>query len=289
MLEGAARVAGETVVYDPQSPNSPEWFRTRGSAKRLAYILNEREARILTGQPTAESAAAMIASKEAAEIVIVKRGPFGSLVWTSEGINKVPCYRTPVVHKIGSGDVFSAVFFFEWSINGRTPIDAASAAARATATYCATGGEPQIIRPGRYDPERVPWPTIPDTCLSIRSIYLAGPFFTTSQRWLITEAYRTLRNLGMTVFSPFHDVGIGSPEEVVTKDLKGINDASLVYAVIDGVDPGTLFEIGYARAKGINVIALAEGQAGESLTMLVGSGCRVYHDLAASLYECCWV
>jgi hypothetical protein len=288
MLEGMTSVSGDRVVYDPQSPDRPLWFRTRNSAKQLAYILNEREAKALTGETAPELAGALIASREAAEVVIIKRGPLGSLVWTPQGMQEIPCYRTPIVYKIGSGDVFSAVFFLEWAVNNRTPIEAAHGAARATAIYCATGGEPQVIRPGCYDLEKIPWATASRTAPAIKSIYLAGPFFTTSQRWLIGEAYRTLVSFGMKVFSPLHDVGIGLPETVVAQDLRGIDDSSLVYAIVDGADSGTLFEIGYARAKGIKVIVLAESQDGESLTMLSGSGCRIYSDFSASLYGCCW-
>jgi hypothetical protein len=288
MLEGAAAQFGaDTVVYDPQDPGHPAWFRARGDAKRLAYILNEGEAKLLSGEATANLAAAAIAARENAEVVIVKRGPFGSLIWTREQSWEVPCYRTPVIYKIGSGDIFSAVFFFEWAVKDQSPQDAAHAAARATAIYCSTGGEPQVLRPGGYAPEKIPWPAS-EPPLVTRRIYLAGPFFTTPQRWLVAEAYRVLRSLGQSVFSPFHNIGLGPPEKVVTKDLKGIDESSLVYAIIDGVDPGTLFEVGYARAKGIEVIALAESQDGESLTMIEGSGCHIYHDFAASLYECCW-
>jgi nucleoside 2-deoxyribosyltransferase len=145
----------------------------------------------------------------------------------------------------------------------------------------------KAVRRGRYDPQSVPWSASNEPSLS-RSIYLAGPFFTTSQRWLIAEAYRILTDFGLAVFSPFHDIGLGSPAKVVHQDLNGLDASSLVYAIVDGIDPGTLFEIGYARAKGIDVVALAESHSGESLTMLFGSQCRVYRDFAASLYECCW-
>src|SRR6185295_10472566 len=290
MLEGVPHISADTVVYDPQDPGRPSWFRTTGTAKRLAYILNAEEAKLLSGETTANSAAALIAAKENAEVVIIKRGPRGSLLWTRERVEEIPCYRTPAVYKIGSGDIFSAVFFFEWAINGQPPLEAAHAAARATATYCATGGEPQVISPGCYATERILWAAAPKAPLTSKQVYLAGPFFTTPQRWLITEAYRILTAFGLSVFSPFHNIGLGPPEKVVNKDLAGIDNSSLVYAIIDGADYGTLFEIGYAKAKGIEVIALAESQSqeGESLTMLAGSGCHLYHDFAALLYECCW-
>jgi hypothetical protein len=145
MIEGGPSVEAETVVYDPQNPSQPSEFRKIGTAKRLAYVLNESEAKHMTGETTALAAAADIASREDAEVVIVKRGPFGCLVWTPSNVEVIPCYRTPVVYKIGSGDVFSAVFFFEWVLNGQPPADAAHAAARATAIYCAKGGQARAL------------------------------------------------------------------------------------------------------------------------------------------------
>lgn len=288
MLEGVTSIDAETVVYDPQDPDQPSWFRESSTAKRLAYVLNEGEAKQLSGEPTAISAAAFIADKERAEVVVVKRGPFGALVWTRGQIDEVPCYQTPAVYKIGSGDVFSAVFFYEWGVKCQTPVEAVRAAVRATAIYCAKGGEPQVIRPGSYIPEKVTWPVSPKNSSTGRSIYLAGPFFTTPQRWMVSEAYRVLNNFGLRVFSPFHHIGLGPAEKVVTKDLAGIDSSSLVYAILDGLDSGTIFEIGYARAKGISVIVLAENLTGESLTMPTGSGCKIFSDFAASLYACCW-
>ena len=44
-------------------------------------------------------------------------------------------------------------------------------------------------------------------------VYLAGPFFSMGQRWLVDEARRCLGELGMDVFSPFHDIGPGAAHD----------------------------------------------------------------------------
>jgi nucleoside 2-deoxyribosyltransferase len=121
-------------------------------------------------------------------------------------------------------------------------------------------------------------------------IYLAGPFFDLGQRWMVEEIYRTLVDLGAGVFSPLHEVGTGlSADAIAEADLRGLRGCSKVLALLDGGDPGTLFEVGYARALGIPVVALAERMEGENLTMIAGSGCEVTHDLATAIYHVMWV
>jgi nucleoside 2-deoxyribosyltransferase len=59
-------------------------------------------------------------------------------------------------------------------------------------------------------------------------------------------------------------------------------------AIVDGEDAGTLFEIGYARDRGIPVVVLSENPRPEAMTMLEGSGCRITHDLASAVYHAVW-
>ena len=56
-MEGDAKVAGEKVIFDPQSPNRPVSFKeNRSEADHLAIVLNSTEARRLGGE-NAESEA----------------------------------------------------------------------------------------------------------------------------------------------------------------------------------------------------------------------------------------
>jgi nucleoside 2-deoxyribosyltransferase len=91
-------------------------------------------------------------------------------------------------------------------------------------------------------------------------VYLAGPFFDLAQVWLIEQARANLREMGLEVFSPYHDIGLGSANDVVAKDLEGIDASHLVFAIADGLDPGTLYEIGYARTKGSLWSSTASGK-----------------------------
>ena len=85
MLEGDAVVHAEWAVYDPQNVDSAQPYGANGStAKHLALVLNAWEAAQMAGMPglhPAESAAAL-AQRQGAEVVVVKMGPEGALVWS---------------------------------------------------------------------------------------------------------------------------------------------------------------------------------------------------------------
>ena len=202
---------------------------------------------------SAENMAEALIEYERAAVVVIKRGPLGALVHDGRAVTTVPAYRSRSVWKIGSGDNFAAHFAFQWLHQGRSPTESADFASRATAYYCQTRGfaTPEILQ--TFSPS----PVTPSNAFlegHRPKVYLAGPFFSLAQLWLIEQVRNDLMSAGLEVFSPYHDVGHGSAEDVVQLDLVGIKDADLVFAVGDGMDPGTVYEIGFARAKGNPVV-----------------------------------
>ena len=94
----------------------------------------------------------------------------------------------------------------------------------------------------------------------------------------------------LEVFSPYHDVGTGTNSTTIAEaDLRGLDDCDLVFAILDGHDPGTIFEIGYARAKGKPVVILLGSSESTHLTMFKGTGCRVFNDLTSAVYAATWI
>ena len=118
-------------------------------------------------------------------------------------------------------------------------------------------------------------------------MYLAGPFFSLSQLWLIEEARGQLLEMGLNVFSPVHDVGHGSAEDVA-QDLDAIHECDLMLAIGDGLDAGTIYEIGYARALKKPVIMYVENESEEDQKMMVGSGCIITDDFVTAIYQAAW-
>lgn len=106
---------------------------------------------------------------------------------------------------------------------------------------------------------------------------------------MIEEARRSLLTLGAKVFSPLHDVGTDeSPAIIARKDLAGLTRSDVVLALISDLDPGTIFEIGFARSKKIPVVAYGEGIQSHHLTMLIGSECICSEDFCSGLYNTIW-
>jgi nucleoside 2-deoxyribosyltransferase len=117
---------------------------------------------------------------------------------------------------------------------------------------------------------------------------LAGPFFTLAQLWLIEQVRDALMKFGLQVFSPYHDVGHGSADDVVGLDLDAIRGCDLLFAIGDGLDSGTLYEIGYARALDKPVVLYCENESQDSQKMMLGSGCTLVSDYVSAIYKTIW-
>lgn len=294
MLEGRPPTHAKRAVYDPQNGSNATPYHADGStAGELAMVVSLSEGRAITGCSEPEAVALALLSERTTSVAIVKCGPQGALVRTESGAQWVRPFPTERVYKIGSGDVFSAAFAQAWLCWGHAPGEAAWFASRVTAAYVDSGldtftadqiGDMQAqARHAQRKAGAGFSRTIPK-----QPVYLAGPFFTAAQQWAIDEARAALEDMGFKVFSPVHDVGVGPPDEVAPKDLEGLNASQVVLALIDGIDAGTLFEIGYAVAKGIPVVAVGESVAPGDLTMLLGTGCHVTDDLTTGIYAACW-
>jgi nucleoside 2-deoxyribosyltransferase len=286
MIEGNAIISGDKVIYDPQSPSNPIPFSATGSkAKHLAIVINIVEARKIVGLKDTDlkKIEEFFFNQEGAEVLIIKMGAKGALIKTKDGKEEIiPVYETKSIWPIGSGDVFAASFAHNW-IKLDDPIQAAKNASWDTAVYCSTRNF--NFKPFESDPEIKPFKILN---YPKEQVYLAGPFFTFSERWLIDQIYHCLKAMNLNVFSPWHHVGLGDASVVVPLDIKGLNESKLVFAVLDGLDSGTLFEIGFAIAKDCTVIGYVENETSDSIKMLEGTNCVIEKDLTTAIYKCLW-
>lgn len=291
MLEATAIIDAEFAVFDPQNVASPEPFCQNGSkAKNLSLVLNRYEAATLSQKPSfsTEEQANFLYKNKHADVIIIKQGPAGALICDHGRISTIPAYETTNVSKIGSGDVFVAHFAKAWMNDGLTAHEAADRASRATAYYCEKN-----LFPTQEALQKFSRPAVGLSKKFINGyrpkVYLAGPFFTLTQVWLIEQARNNLNDMGLKVFSPYHDVGHGSASDVVKKDLEGIKQSDIVFAIGDGLDSGTVYEVGYARALGIPVIFYSENLSKEDVKMMEGSGCILCSDYVTSIYKTLWL
>lgn len=283
MLEGLPKIEAECLVYDPQSESDailPDAFAS--GVERLAIVLNQRELSHLIGQTDPVQAGRTLLTKTNAAVVIAKLGPYGCAVIDTTEAAWVPVFPTRRVFKIGSGDVFSAAFAKFWAHDRLSPLKAARNASLCAALYCETGNVDTVADIDEAS-------LIPQSSRTQPSVYLAGPFFSLSQRILVEEARRSLMSLGASVFSPLHEVGTDSdPRTIAREDIKGLEDSTAILALIPDLDPGTIFEIGFARARNIPVVAYSEGIKNEHLTMLIGNDCICSEDFCSALYNSFW-
>jgi len=274
MMEGDAIVNAATAVYDPQSAVAPQTFALNGSeAKRLALVLNAHEASLLCGNRNMAKVGHDLV--RSADVVVIKGGMSGAIVATKSRSDKVPAYHAEGAFTIGSGDVFSGVFFYFWATQGYDAFDSANLASLAVASYVESQALPPLDKRSLEAPKRSPVQADAGA-----KVYLAGPFFNLSQRWLVTEARMALASLGLEVLSPFHDVGIGDADDVAPKDIEMLRKADKIFAVLEGGDAGTLFEVGYARSLGKPVVCYAQTLTDDQLKMYRGTGCTIVNDFA---------
>ncbi|RXT51206.1 hypothetical protein B6S44_21620 [Bosea sp. Tri-44] len=285
MYEGNSSVRAQTIIYDPQDGQMPVSYLESGcvATERLAILMNAGEALKTTGAPAVEEAGALLLAENSADVVIVKSGPKGALVFQNgtPEIRSVPAFNAKAMFGIGSGDMFAAAFAYHWGERGESPFDAAEKASRAVSHYVETRND----RLSLDDAEGLTRQAV--TVVPGR-VYLAGPFFTMAQRWLVEETREQFLQMGLEVFSPVHEVGRGPADFVAPADLRGLETCDRVFAVLDGYDSGTMFEIGYARKMGIPVYGYGELIAPEDSKMITGSGCRLIHDFATAVYHTAW-
>lgn len=280
MIEGQPSARARALVFDPQQPNdlAPlglEQLR----ADRLAIVANAGETRALGGARSVEDAARRLLRETGAEVVVTKQAARGALVTTADVQEHIGPHPTDRVWPIGSGDVFAAGFSWAWLEQGATPVEAARTGSRAAAAWCETT---RLNLPAAaFESSNQPELNVQEGC-----VYLAGPFFDLGQRWLVNLVRDNLRGLGGQVFSPMHDVGRG--DDIAAADLAGLDDCTAVLALLDHSDPGTVFEVGWARSQGKPVIGFAERPDPEGLKMLSGTDVEVHNDLSTAVYRALW-
>lgn len=280
MVECDWHATAEILVIDPQHGPLPRMLES-SKAPRVAVILNEHEATGLTGAQDPRVAAQNLLSL-GVDVVVVKQGALGGLVATTDWTDTFGAVPTTTVQPLGSGDAFSAGFAHKWTARPDEPLEAAEFASRIAACHSITG-VPQIdpsVLAGlpsalAYAGERRP------------RVYLAGPFFSVAERYAVRLARAALRHIGAEVFSPLDDVGKGG-DKVANADLEGLATCQAMLALLDGADPGTLFEVGWATHAGIPVVALAENGSDHAWTMVRGTGATVVSDLSTALYAAVW-
>lgn len=300
LLETSAmQVRAQQLVYDPQRPGSGNAINLTGLAfERLALVLNSGEVRAFGRSQDVATAVANLFGQTPAEVIVVKGGASGCLVFERSKPNarRVAACPTQSVWPLGSGDTFAAGFTAAWSA-GADPVEAAKVGSASAAYWCSTRGP--VLPEGILTGDGVfgatmgitPLPDAPKkpgvAAQEPPMVYLAGPFFNLGERWLVDLVRDALWAQGVRVFSPFHDVGPGD-ESVAIADIEGLQQCSSLIALLDDSDFGTVYETGWAEGAGIPVVGYASRPDKEGAKMLTGLGGELHDDLSTAVYRAAW-
>lgn len=267
-LEGDAIVDARRAVYDPQTWRNPILFGANGSvASELAIVLNELELRSATGLDDLKAAALNLMEQQGAEVVVAKGGIRGATVFERDvRTTSVPAYRSSRVFKIGTGDVFSAIFTHFWAEKGLPAADASDIASRSVAAYCSAGHLP-------LDDEEIR-DLVPIQFMAPGSVLLVGAVNTLGQRYTVEEARFVLRELGVEVLCPALDGSLNPT-------------AKAVLAIADGLDDEAIKQI-RTKAAGIPVVVLRESRVKTARTLTDSAGVTIIDDFASALYFAAW-
>ncbi|MEM5471943.1 hypothetical protein WNZ14_09430 [Hoeflea sp. AS60] len=263
-VEGDAIVSARRATFDPQGWRDPLGFCANGSfAEELALVLNETELSRMEADLSVNEAARKLIRSGQANVVVIKRGVFGATVLDQTLKSyAIPAFKSQRVFKIGTGDVFSALFSLYWGEHGRSPAHAAYEASKGVAHYAAT----QLL------------PVETATCeyravnsKLIGSINVFGPANTIGRYYTFEEAVFRLRELGADVQAHF-DVGDDRRPSAMLILADGMGE-EMVKSVLE-------------RQRGLPVVILDETRDHHCIGL--GGNVTVTADFATALYHACW-
>lgn len=198
-------------------------------------------------------------------IVKENRGGSRSFSFISETFCCIPSQPRNIAHSVGVGDVFDAAYI-SGLFSGQE--EKGVFASWIAAEYAVTSfpddfkkGVSRVMKSSIHDLMRMPGVSVPWEKRKSINIYLAGPDFSFVDTHLIEVLESALQYHNFYPRRPIKENGQmeehatkSRKQELITKDIQLLNQCSIAIAVLLYDDPGTLIEIGYARAIGIPTI-----------------------------------
>jgi hypothetical protein len=197
-----------------------------------------------------------------ADVVVIKRGIFGATVYVRGSAPvSVPIYSSTQTFKIGTGDVFSAVFAHYWASKEYPAAEAADIASRAVSVYC---GDPTTpLDANKFARAR---PSVGQPPADVR---IFGALNTLGRRYTVQEAAFCIEKLGVSA--------------QVAEWPQTVGDGGVIPTLIisDGMTEKLISEI---LNKYPHCVVLDE--EGRPAT-ISGDGLTVCHDFTSAIYQVC--
>lgn len=270
-MEGEAIVKAERAVYDPQTSSIPRSFFKNGStANALALIINESEALAIAPNLDAVTACREIISARRTDVVVLKQGTRGAIIFEASGSeHSIPAYRSETVFKIGTGDVFSAIFAHYWAEEKRTAPEAANLASKYVSRYAET----RCLAPDTCDGYEL----MPLGLTQLHTLLLEGKVDTIGRRYTLEEACFRLRELGTKVVCPLIDT-----PQVNDEDCRSL------LVLSDRFDQLTRRRCIEAMRGGQCVTLFLEAEDDSLKVELLAERINVTSDFTTALYHASW-
>lgn len=113
-------------------------------------------------------------------------------------------------------------------------------------------------------------------------VYIAAPFFNADQLLIVENIKLALEDVGLEYFSPKDESMFkqgDDPKEILNLNCKAINECSLIVVVTDDKDVGTIWEAGYAYARGKKVLYVWLGyKPYMKFNLMLGASGKAVHD-----------
>lgn len=269
LLEGDAVIEARRAVYDPQTwQDSPSFSENGSVARELAVVLNEFELQSATGIDGLELASSHLMESQDIAVIVVKRGTRGAMVFERGAqATCVPAYRSSRVFKIGTGDVFSAIFAYNWAEKRSSALCAADTASRYVAAYCGDGRIP-------FDASNLDT-LVPVENVARGTVALEGVCNTIGRCYVMEEARYLLRELGTEVTSP------------ALNEVSGAS-ATAMLILADGFDNEVADCVQKANVSGIPIVVLCEGDTQIDAASKSKAEVTVANDFVSAIYFAAW-
>jgi nucleoside 2-deoxyribosyltransferase len=268
----AARRNSALVALDGHSDEirDPRWLSVLREVDVL--FLNLDDAKWLAGGDALDAARKLNRSDD--RVTVIKHGRGGLTAFVAGSRVNVGAFEIAMRDKVGAGDTLIGATLARRLLGDEFGIALAYGAA-AAAYHIEVGSVPEpghvddvAARPSVYVP--------PETLRGL--IYVAAPFFTEPERRALERVVGGLEAAGLNVASPSRDIGIIRADatreetaEFFRRDLAALDESVAVVALLDQDDTGTAWEVGYAHAKHIPVLALRTDVRADPNNMLTHS------------------
>lgn len=218
------------------------------------------------------------------EQVILKENR-GGVRWSSDSkaleTLSAPAHPRPVVHSVGIGDCFDAVYLANVR-DERSISQSLAYASYIAAEYGATWAEDQFSERAKYalkispdDISQLLGVCVPWEIRETINIYIAAPDFEHVDTSPLDDLVQGLRYHNYSPRLPIREHGIVAADDSPSKknrifnaDMALLNECDMVVAVLLYDDPGTLIEIGLAASMGKPVVVYDPRDIARNLVLL---------------------